>query len=123
MDDKKKLEITNRITDILYEIGIPANLKGFHCLRFGILLAYKDFGHMQRVTSVLYPEIGKALNTTSSRVERAIRHAIEHTFDKASPDSATKYFGRVLNAKPTNSEFIMILADRLLREDGIIPCV
>lgn len=125
MNEEKKMEVTNRATDILFEVGIPANLRGFHYLRYGILVAYEDYKSVaNRTTKFLYPRIAEEFDTKGSRVERAIRHAIEVAFDRASAKSIAKYFGRTPSAesgKSKNAQFIMILADRLLREDGICP--
>ena len=124
MNEEKKMEVTNRVTDILFEVGIPANLQGFHYLRYGILLAYGDYKNAQRMTKFLYPKIAEEFVTTDKRVERCIRHAIEMAFDAG--DNVYKYLGRNLSAKTgrsTNAQFIMILADRLLREDGICPTI
>ena len=126
MNDAKKMEVMNRATDILLDIGIPANLKGFHYLRCGITNAYCDYaGAANRITKSLYPEIAQEFSTTSTRVERAIRHAVESAFNY-NFERACKYLGRTPRAhsgKSTNSQFIMTLADRLLREDGICPKV
>lgn len=125
MDDEKKLEVMNRITRILRDIGVPISAPGFQYLRYGILLAYDDYKSAQRMTKYLYPEIAKEFGATGTRVERSIRRAIEMTFD-AGNDNAYKHFKGSVPAKTgkiTNAQFIMTLADRLLLEDGISPMV
>ena len=125
MDKQKEMELTNRITDILLDIGVPMNLKGFHYLRYGVLLAYCDYRRTKGMTKVLYPEIAAEFDTSASRVERAMRHSIEVAFDACGGNPA-KYFGDASSykcGKVTNSQFIMVLADRLLREDGVRPTV
>ena len=127
MNEEKKLEITNRVTNILLDIGVPANLRGFHYLRYGVLLAYDNFKNATNgATKFLYPGIAGEFDTTATRVERAMRHSIEVAFDEMRGENAAKYFGRAASAKSgkvTNMQFVMILADRLLREDGIRPTI
>ncbi|MEE3395483.1 MAG: sporulation transcription factor Spo0A [Candidatus Onthomonas sp.] len=104
------------ITSIIHEIGVPAHIKGYQYLREAILIAVDDMDVINAVTKVLYPEVAKRYGTTASRVERAIRHAIEVAWDRGDLETLQKYFGyTVSNAKgkPTNSEFIAMIADRL----------
>ena len=104
------------VTAIIHEIGVPAHIKGYQYLREAILIAVDDMDVINAVTKVLYPEVGKRYGTTASRVERAIRHAIEVAWDRGDLETLQKYFGyTVSNAKgkPTNSEFIAMIADRL----------
>ena len=104
------------VTDIINEIGVPAHIKGYQYLRVAISLAVDDMEIINAVTKVLYPTVAKKFGTTPSRVERAIRHAIEVAWDRGDLETLQKYFGyTVSNAKgkPTNSEFIAMIADRL----------
>ena len=104
------------VTSIIHEIGVPAHIKGYQYLREAILIAIEDMDVINAVTKVLYPEVAKRFGTTASRVERAIRHAIEVAWDRGDLDTLQKYFGYTVNSakgKPTNSEFIAMIADRL----------
>lgn len=104
------------VTNIIHQIGVPAHIKGYHYLRDGILLAVRDHNMINSVTKLLYPTIAKMNNTTSSRVERAIRHAIEVAWDRGDVDVLNSFFGytiRNTRGKPTNSEFIAMIADNL----------
>ena len=113
-EQDRNLEST--VTAIIHEIGVPAHIKGYQYLRESILIAVKDMEVINAVTKILYPEVAKRFGTTASRVERAIRHAIEVAWDRGDLETLQKYFGyTVSNAKgkPTNSEFIAMIADRL----------
>ena len=104
------------ITEIIHQIGVPAHIKGYHYLRKGILLSVRDKDMIQSVTKRLYPDVAKAFDTTASRVERAIRHAIEVAWDRGDVDTLNSYFGYTIHnsrGKPTNSEFIAMIADKL----------
>jgi two-component system response regulator (stage 0 sporulation protein A) len=104
------------VTSIIHEIGVPAHIKGYQYLREAIIMTVEDMDVINAVTKVLYPEVSKKFGTTASRVERAIRHAIEVAWDRGDLETLQKYFGyTVSNAKgkPTNSEFIAMIADRL----------
>lgn len=104
------------VTAIIHEIGVPAHIKGYQYLREAIMIAVEDMEVINAVTKILYPEVAKRFGTTASRVERAIRHAIEVAWDRGDLETLQKYFGyTVSNAKgkPTNSEFIAMIADRL----------
>jgi len=104
------------VTDIIHQIGVPAHIKGYHYLRESILLTLKDGESMSSVTKVLYPTVAKLYSTTSSRVERAIRHAIEVAWDRGDIDVLNSYFGYTIQnerGKPTNSEFIAMITDKL----------
>ncbi|NCC69277.1 MAG: sporulation transcription factor Spo0A [Clostridia bacterium] len=104
------------ITDIIHEIGVPAHIKGYQYLREAIILTINDMDVINAVTKVLYPAVAKKFNTTSSRVERAIRHAIEVAWDRGDIETLQKYFGYTVSnikGKPTNSEFIAMIADCL----------
>ena len=105
------------VTEILHQIGVPAHIKGYQYLREAILLAVDDMDVINAVTKVLYPEVARRFSTTPSRVERAIRHAIEVAWDRGDLETLQKYFGYTVNSakgKPTNSEFIAMIADRLV---------
>ena len=104
------------VTSIIHEVGVPAHIKGYQYLREAIILAVEDMDVINAVTKVLYPEVAKRLGTTASRVERAIRHAIEVAWDRGDLETLQKYFGYTVSnvkGKPTNSEFIAMIADRL----------
>ena len=105
-----------QITSIIHEIGVPAHIKGYQYLREAILLTVENMDVINAVTKVLYPEVAKHFGTTASRVERAIRHAIEVAWDRGDLETLQKYFGYTVSntkGKPTNSEFIAMIADRL----------
>lgn len=108
------LSLELRVTDMLHVIGIPANLKGYQYLRDAIQLAVNDSGVLGGITKILYPTVAKHYNTSSDRVERAIRHAIASAWDRVDGAVLSDYF--VSQRKPTNSEFIAVLADRLQLE-------
>ena len=104
------------VTEILHQIGVPAHIKGYQFLRDAILLTMDEPDYINAVTKRLYPEIAKKNGTTASRVERAIRHAIEVAWDRGDVDSLNSYFGYTihnLRGKPTNSEFIAMIADKM----------
>lgn len=104
------------VTEILHQIGVPAHIKGYQFLRDAILMTMEDCEYINSVTKRLYPEIAKRNNTTASRVERAIRHAIEVAWDRGDVDTLNRYFGYTihnLRGKPTNSEFIAMIADKM----------
>jgi len=108
------LEVT--VSDIMHQIGVPAHIKGYQYLREAIIISTKDSEMMNSVTKVLYPTVAKAYKTTSSRVERAIRHAIEVAWDRGDVDVLSAYFGYTIQnsrGKPTNSEFIAMISDKL----------
>jgi len=111
--------LESAVTGIIHEIGVPAHIKGYQYLRESIMIAVEDMDVINAVTKVLYPEVAKRFGTTASRVERAIRHAIEVAWDRGDLETLQKYFGyTVSNAKgkPTNSEFVAMIADRLVLE-------
>ncbi len=114
-----QVSIEARVTQILHEIGVPAHIRGYHYMRESIILAIDDIDMLNYITKELYPCIAKKYNTTPSRVERAIRHAIEVAWSRGVVDSKNNLFGYTINAnrgKPTNSEFIALIADRLRLE-------
>ncbi len=118
-EETSSRDLERQVTAIIHEIGVPAHIKGYQYLREAIGLAVDDMEIINAVTKVLYPAVAKKFNTTSSRVERAIRHAIEVAWDRGDLETLQKYFGyTVSNAKgkPTNSEFIAMIADRISLE-------
>ena len=109
-------DIETQVTKIIHQIGVPAHIKGYQYLRTAILLTIKDGDIINSVTKVLYPSVAKKYQTTTSRVERAIRHAIEVAWDRGDVDTLNSYFGYTIQnnrGKPTNSEFIAMIADNL----------
>ena len=104
------------VSDIMHQIGVPAHIKGYQYLREAIILSVQDSDIMSSVTKILYPTVAKTFKTTSSRVERAIRHAIEVAWDRGDIDVLGSYFGYTIQnsrGKPTNSEFIAMISDKL----------
>ncbi|MFC0269886.1 sporulation transcription factor Spo0A [Metabacillus herbersteinensis] len=115
----KSRNLDTNITSIIHEIGVPAHIKGYLYLREAISMVYNDIELLGSITEVLYPDIAKKFNTTASRVERAIRHAIEVAWSRGNIDSISSLFGYTVSmskAKPTNSEFIAMVADKLRLE-------
>ena len=109
-------DIESQVTQIIHQIGVPAHIKGYQYLRTAILLTIKDSDVINSVTKILYPSVAKKYATTTSRVERAIRHAIEVAWDRGDVDTLNSYFGYTIQnnrGKPTNSEFIAMIADNL----------
>ena len=114
---KKNLE--TEITEIIHEIGVPAHIKGYQYLREAILMSVNDMEMLNSITKILYPSIAKKFQTTPSRVERAIRHAIEVAWSRGKIDTIDELFGYTINngkGKPTNSEFIALITDRIRLE-------
>ena len=108
--------IENMVTGIIHEIGVPAHIKGYQYLREAIIIAVEDMDVINAITKVLYPQVAKIFQTTPSRVERAIRHAIEVAWDRGDLDTLQRFFGYTVSntkGKPTNSEFIALIADKL----------
>lgn len=111
------------VTRLIHEVGVPAHIKGYQYLREAIQMCVDDMDMLNSITKILYPEIAKKYGTTASRVERAIRHAIEVAWERCNPDSVEELFGYTINSckgKPTNSEFIAIIADRIRLETKIV---
>ncbi len=111
-----KVNIESMVTNIIHEIGVPAHIKGYQYLREAIIIAVNDMDVINAITKVLYPQVAKTFNTTPSRVERAIRHAIEVAWDRGDLDTLQRFFGYTVSntkGKPTNSEFIALIADKL----------
>lgn len=109
-------DLETQVTKIILDVGIPAHIKGYQYLRTGIMMAISDQDVLNAITKVLYPSIAKKYHTTSSRVERAIRHAIEVAWDRGNIDTLQSLFGysiKTSKGKPTNSEFIAMISDNL----------
>ena len=109
-------DMESQVTKIIHQIGVPAHIKGYQYLRTAILMTIDDNDCINSVTKVLYPTVAKKYQTTTSRVERAIRHAIEVAWDRGDVDTLNSYFGYTIQnskGKPTNSEFIAMIADNL----------
>ncbi len=120
-DENPATELECVITSIIHEIGVPAHIKGYQYLREAISLAVEDMDIINAVTKALYPAVAKRFNTTASRVERAIRHAIEVAWDRGDLETLQKYFGYTVSnikGKPTNSEFIALIADKIALNQG-----
>ena len=113
---RQEADLEAVVTDIIHEIGVPAHIKGYQYLREAIILTIHDMDMINAVTKVLYPEVARRFGTTPSRVERAIRHAIEVAWDRGDVETLQKFFGYTVSGikgKPTNSEFIAMIADNL----------
>lgn len=118
-EKRPSVNLEARVTDMIHEIGIPAHIKGYHYLRDGIIMAVEDMDVLNAITKILYPTIAKRHQTTSSRVERAIRHAIEVAWSRGKLDTLDDLFGYTVSngkGKPTNSEFIALIADTIRLE-------
>ncbi|MBQ3192473.1 MAG: sporulation transcription factor Spo0A [Oscillospiraceae bacterium] len=119
LPDKRRTDkhsIESLVTSIIHEIGVPAHIKGYQYLREAIIIAVNDMDVINAITKVLYPQVAKTFQTTPSRVERAIRHAIEVAWDRGDLDTLQRFFGYTVSntkGKPTNSEFIALIADKL----------
>lgn len=119
IDKKSEDGLEALVTNIIHEVGVPAHIKGYQYLRDAIIMVINDMDILNSITKQLYPSIAKQYNTTPSRVERAIRHAIEVAWSRGKMDTIDKLFGYTVNngkGKPTNSEFIALIADRLRLE-------
>ncbi|MEJ6950120.1 sporulation transcription factor Spo0A, partial [Natronospora cellulosivora (SeqCode)] len=118
-NEDKEVNLNVRISEVMHHLGVPAHIKGYIYLREAIELVINDIEYLGAVTKELYPSVAKKYNTTSSRVERAIRHAIEVSWDRGNINELNKYFGNTVSAnsgKPTNSQFIAKIADKLRLE-------
>lgn len=118
--NEKKLEqghdLEKDVTDMIHEIGVPAHIKGYQYLREAIMMSVRDGEMLNSITKVLYPTIAKKYQTTSSRVERAIRHAIEVAWSRGNMETLDALFGYTISigkGKPTNSEFIALITDKI----------
>ena len=112
-------DLEKDVTDMIHEIGVPAHIKGYQYLRDAIMMAVEDMNMLNAITKVLYPTIAKNHHTTPSRVERAIRHAIEVAWGRGKMDTIDELFGYTVSVgkgKPTNSEFIALIADKIRLE-------
>ncbi|MBQ1503969.1 MAG: sporulation transcription factor Spo0A [Oscillospiraceae bacterium] len=117
--EKNAADLEVRVTKMIHEVGVPAHIKGYQYLRDAIMMTVDDMNVINAITKVLYPTVARHYSTTSSRVERAIRHAIEVAWDRGDVEVLQKVFGYTVSqtkGKPTNSEFISMLADRLRLE-------
>lgn len=115
-ENKNEPNIETMVTSVIHEIGVPAHIKGYQYLREAIMIAVKDMDVINAITKVLYPQVAKTFATTPSRVERAIRHAIEVAWDRGDLEILQQFFGYTVSntkGKPTNSEFIALIADKL----------
>ena len=109
-------DLEKDVTDMIHEIGVPAHIKGYQYLREAIMMSVQDVEMLNSITKILYPTIAKKFQTTSSRVERAIRHAIEVAWNRGKMETLDAMFGYTINTgkgKPTNSEFIALIADKI----------
>ena len=114
--EKTEDDLETDVTEIIHEVGVPAHIKGYQYLRDAIVMSVKDMDMLNSITKVLYPTIAKKYQTTPSRVERAIRHAIEVAWSRGKMDTLDGMFGYTINrgkGKPTNSEFIALITDRI----------
>ena len=114
--DEEKKTLDTEITEILHEIGVPAHIKGYMYLRESITMVYNNVEILGGITKILYPTVAKKYKTTSSRVERAIRHSIEVAWNRGNVDAISKIFAYTISynkSKPTNSEFIAMISDKL----------
>ncbi|MCD7957845.1 MAG: sporulation transcription factor Spo0A [Lachnospiraceae bacterium] len=115
-EEYQKYNLESDVTDIIHEVGVPAHIKGYQYLRDAIILSVQDAEMMNSITKILYPTIAKKHQTTASRVERAIRHAIEVAWSRGKMDTIEELFGYTVSdgkGKPTNSEFIALIADKI----------
>ena len=112
----KDHDLEQDVTDMIHEIGVPAHIKGYQYVREAIMMSVEDVEMLGSITKILYPSIAKKFQTTSSRVERAIRHAIEVAWSRGKMETLDDLFGYTINigkGKPTNSEFIALIADKI----------
>jgi len=113
---EKTMDMETMVTNIIHEVGIPAHIKGYQYIRHAIMMVIEDLDIINSITKELYPTVAKKFNTTPSRVERAIRHAIEVAWDRGDTEVLNSFFGYTIansKGKPTNSEFIAMIADKL----------
>ncbi len=111
-----KRDLEKDVTDMIHELGVPAHIKGYQYLREAIMMSVEDMDMLNSITKILYPTIAKKFQTTPSRVERAIRHAIEVAWSRGRMETLDALFGYTINhgkGKPTNSEFIALIADKI----------
>lgn len=113
---EEEIDLETVVTDFIHELGVPAHIKGYQYIRSAIMMVVENMDLLNFITKQLYPEIAKAYNTTASRVERAIRHSIEVAWSRGKPEIMNEIFGYTIHTgkgKPTNSEFIAMVADRI----------
>ena len=113
---RRSNSIEVKVTEIIHQLGVPAHIKGYHYLRAAIMASLDNHELLDSVTKLLYPEVARRYNTTASRVERAIRHAIEIAWDRGDLEMLNAFFGYTVNTckgRPTNSEFIALITDKL----------
>ena len=116
MKKKEEKNLEKDVTEMIHEIGVPAHIKGYHYLREAIMMCVEDVEMLNSITKILYPTIAEKFQTTPSRVERAIRHAIEVAWSRGRMETLDALFGYTINTgkgKPTNSEFIALIADKI----------
>lgn len=116
LDAPKEMDLEAEVTNMIHEIGVPAHIKGYQYLREAIIMSVEDTSVLSSITKILYPGIAKKFSTTPSRVERAIRHAIEVAWSRGKMETLDGLFGYTINTgkgKPTNSEFIALIADKI----------
>lgn len=114
--ETKTYDLETIVTDFIHELGVPAHIKGYQYIRSAIMMVVENMDLLNFITKQLYPDIAKAYNTTASRVERAIRHSIEVAWSRGKPETMNEIFGYTIHTgkgKPTNSEFIAMVADRI----------
>lgn len=117
--NRREESLESKVTNIIHDVGVPAHIKGYQYLRDGIIMAVEDIEVINQITKQLYPDLAKKYHTTASRVERAIRHAIEVAWGRGQLEIVESIFGYTVNAnkgKPTNSEFIAMISDKLRLE-------
>ena len=115
-EKQRTKSLQEEVTEIIHEVGVPAHIKGYQYLREAIIMSVEDMDMLNSITKILYPTIAKKFATTPSRVERAIRHAIEVAWSRGRMDTIDEMFGYTINCrkgKPTNSEFIALVTDRI----------
>ena len=113
---EETVDVETLVTEMIHEIGIPAHIKGYQYLRHSIMMVMENLDVINSITKKLYPTVAEDFHTTSSRVERAIRHAIEVAWDRGDTETLNSIFGYTIatsKGKPTNSEFIAMVADKL----------
>lgn len=115
-EEKAEHNLEKDVTGMIHEIGVPAHIKGYQYLREAIMMSVEDMEMLNSITKILYPTIARKYQTTPSRVERAIRHAIEVAWNRGRMETLDALFGYTINTgkgKPTNSEFIALIADKI----------
>ncbi len=115
-EEEARSSLALAVTNIIHEVGVPAHIKGYHYVREAIIMAVEDMDILNAITKILYPSVAKKFSTTASRVERAIRHAIETAWNRGDIDTLNNFFGYTVSnskGKPTNSEFIAMIADKI----------